>query len=65
MSKITYPKCPYCQKEYRDKHGIYDLQNLVRDETVKEKIVLCDNELCNRRFRVKVHVTYYASKIKE
>ncbi len=35
-SKFTYPKCPYCKKEYQDEVMEYDLMNLVTQGWCKE-----------------------------
>lgn len=61
--KITYPKCPYCGNIYTEApgYGGVDLFDLVRYASRTEAKVKCRN--CNNMFKVKVHITYYASKI--
>lgn len=55
-SKFTYPKCPWCNKEY-------DLMELATRGWKKETNVKCHN--CGMKFKVRVHITYYGLKIKE
>lgn len=65
-TKITYPKCPYCKKEYRE--GImkplqrYNLLHLVQYGDITERIVECWD--CKKKFKVRVHIAYYSSKLK-
>ena len=44
-TKITYPKCPYCKKEYREGIGKplqrYNLLHLVQYGDITERIVEC------------------------
>ena len=60
-SKFTYPKCPYCKKEYQDGVMEYDLMNLVTQGWCKEVKVKCHS--CSEYFKVKAHITYYGSKL--
>lgn len=60
-SKFTYPKCPYCKKEYQDGVMEYNLMNLVTQGLCEEVKVKCHN--CGEYFKVKVHITYYGSKL--
>ena len=60
-SKFTYPKCPYCKKEYQDGFMEYGLMNLVTQGWCEEVKVNCHN--CGEYFKVKVHITYYGSKL--
>lgn len=66
-TRITYPKCPYCKNEYRE--GItkplqrFNLLHLAQFGYVTEKIVECWD--CKKKFKVKVHINYFSSKIKE
>ena len=60
-SKFTYPKCPYCKKEYQDGVMEYDLMNLVTQGWCKEVKVKCHS--CGEYFKVKAHITYYGSKL--
>lgn len=62
-SKFTYPKCPWCNKEYKDNTFEYNLMELVTRGWKKEVNVKCHN--CGMKFKVRVHITYYGSKIKE
>ena len=63
--KITYPKCPYCKTEYREGIGQsqqrYNLLQLVKIGGLTETEVECWN--CKKQFMVKVHISYYGSKI--
>lgn len=61
-SKFTYPKCPYCKKVYQDGFMEYELMNLATKGWCKEAEVKCHS--CGEEFKVKVHITYYGSKIK-
>lgn len=62
-SKFTYPKCPYCKKEYTEKTGSmeYNLLDLATKGWCKEAKVKCHS--CGEYFKVKVHITYYGSKL--
>lgn len=60
-SKFTYPKCPYCKKEYKDGVMEYDLLHLATEGYLKEVQIKCHN--CGEKFKVRVHITYYGSKI--
>ena len=60
-SKFTYPKCPYCKKEYQDRIMEYDLMHLATKGWENETKVRCHS--CGEYFKVKVHITYYGSKI--
>lgn len=63
MSKFTYAKCPYCKNEYREGYlGTHHLFDLVRFRDVTEKIVECNE--CKKKFKIRVHINYYGSKIK-
>ena len=63
-SKFTYAKCPYCKREYIE--GLFDgrcaLLNLARKGDLKEATVKCEN--CKKLFKIKIHISYYGSKIK-
>lgn len=62
-SKFTYPKCPYCKAEYQEHCGDmnYNLLELATRGYKKEAEVKCNK--CGKIFRVRVHITYYGSKI--
>lgn len=68
-SKFTYAKCPYCKHEYREDLfdrrciGRYTLSNLALNGDLTEENVRCLE--CNKYFRIKIHISYYGSKIKE
>lgn len=47
-SKFTYPKCPYCKKEYQDGFMEYGLMNLVTQGWCEEVKVKCHN--CGKEF---------------
>ena len=51
-SKFTYPKCPYCKKEYQDGVMEYDLMNLVTQGWCKEVKIKCHS--CGEYFKVKI-----------
>lgn len=65
MGKFTYAKCPYCKNEYRERlfDHTYNLVNLATRGDLTEAIVKCNE--CKKRFKVKIHINYYGSKIKE
>lgn len=61
MSKIRYPKCPYCGYEYlAKKMGDYKLLNLVTDGCKQEAKHKCEN--CGKRFTITVKIMFYARK---
>ena len=64
-SKFTYAKCPYCKSEYREKliSGNYALLHLATYGDLTEENVQCEN--CKKHFKIKIHISYYGSKIKE
>lgn len=64
-SKFTYAKCPYCKSEYREKlfSGRYTLWRLAAYGDLTEENVQCEN--CKKHFKIKIHISYYGSKIKE
>ena len=63
--KFTYAKCPYCKSEYREGFfsGRYALLHLATYRDLTEEIVRCEN--CKKYFKIKIHISYYGSKIKE
>lgn len=63
-SKFTYAKCPYCKNEYREKilSGKYTLLHLATYGDLTEENVQCEN--CKKHFKIKIHISYYGSKIK-
>lgn len=66
MSKMRYPKCPYCGKEYHEVFGGKEgdaLFNLATKGWVKEENVKCWD--CGEKFRVTVKIMYYGSKIRK
>ena len=64
-SKFTYAKCPYCKSEYREGlfSGRYALLHLATYGDLTEENVQCEN--CKKYFKIKIHISYYGSKIKE
>lgn len=64
-SKFTYAKCPYCKNEYREGlfSGSYALLHLATHGDLTEKNVQCEN--CKKYFKIKIHISYYGSKIKK
>ena len=65
-SKFTYAKCPYCKSEYREDDLFsqrYTLLNLATKGSLTEANVRCEN--CKKHFKIKIHINYYGSKIKE
>ena len=64
MSKIRYPKCPYCKKEFKER-GLFDIdvQNLTKLVTIGG---LTDVEIrcphCNEDYKVTVKIMYYGGK---
>lgn len=64
-SKFTYAKCPYCKSKYREKlfSGRDILWRLAAYGDLTEEIVRCEN--CKKYFKIKIHISYYSSKIKE
>ena len=63
-SKFTYAKCPYCKSEYREDFfcGRYTLSHLATYGDLTEANVHCEN--CKKYFKIKIHISYYGSKIK-
>ena len=63
-SKFTYAKCPYCKSEYREDLfcGRYTLLHLNTYGDLTEANVHCEN--CKKIFKIKIHISYYGSKIK-
>lgn len=63
-SKFTYAKCPYCKNEYREGlfSGTYTLLHLATYGDLTEMNVQCKN--CKKHFKIKIHISYYGSKIK-
>lgn len=63
-SKFTYAKCPYCKNEYREGlfDGSCDLLHLAKYGYLTETSVQCKN--CKKHFKIKIHISYYGSKIK-
>lgn len=64
-SKFTYAKCPYCKNEYREDlfSGRYTLLHLATNGNLTEDVARCLN--CKKRFKIKIHISYYGSKINE
>ena len=64
-SKFTYAKCTYCKSEYREKFfsSNYALLHLATYGDLTEENVQCEN--CKKHFKIKIHISYYGSKIKE
>lgn len=64
-SKFTYAKCPYCKSEYREClfSGRDVLCRLATYGDLTEENVRCEN--CKKYFKIKIHISYYGSKIKE
>lgn len=64
-SKFTYAKCPYCKSEYREClfSGRDVLFRLATYGDLTEENVRCEN--CKKYFKIKIHISYYGSKIKE
>ena len=65
MSKIRYPKCPYCSKVFKDR-GIFDIdgQELTKLATrggMTETKIRCP--YCNEQYKVTVKIMYYGAKI--
>ena len=60
MSKIRYPKCPYCGTEYIPKTDDYKLLDLVTIGCQHEKKHRCEN--CGKRFTITVKIMFYARK---
>ena len=66
MSKFRYPKCPYCNYEYRDKGIVdtdYTLMKLATEGWMKEAKHKCSN--CGKDYMISVKIMYYARKINE
>lgn len=63
-SKFTYPKCPYCKSEYTEELGSmkYGLMKLATEGWCENITAKC--EKCGEKFNVRVHITYYGSKLK-
>lgn len=65
MSKIRYPKCPYCGKQF-EARGLCDIgdQELTRLATVgniTETKITCKN--CKEKYKVTVKIMFYGRKL--
>lgn len=63
LSKIRYPKCPYCGFEYKDSNSDYTLCNLAVEGWRTEAVHKC--EKCGNLYIITVKIMYYGKKIKE
>ena len=63
MSKMRYPKCPYCGTEYRgENYGEYALMELATKGWIDESIVICNG--CKEKYKITLKLMYYGSKLK-
>lgn len=60
MNKIRYPKCPYCNCEYKDKMGDYTLSQLALNGSITEATRKCEN--CGKIYKITVKIMYYGKK---
>lgn len=65
MSKIRYPKCPYCGKQFEER-GLFDIDGqeltklATRGNTTETKITC---KYCNKQYKVTVKIMFYGRKL--